>query len=151
MVTGVLVGILGLAEALPQTAGAALTRLLSWGCILLGVTGEWGMCMWVSGGCMCCYGGLCGGWLEGWRVGGGLCPAGERLNALGAQLASRKATADGAAMAANDLPACLPALCCSAGQRRGRHAGADGGAAGKAAGQRVESAAREVRTHPHTR
>jgi hypothetical protein len=40
MVTGVLVGILGLAEALPQTAGAAITRLLGWACILLGVTGE---------------------------------------------------------------------------------------------------------------
>lgn len=39
MVTGVVVGVLGLAEALPQTAGAALVRVLSWACILLGVTG----------------------------------------------------------------------------------------------------------------
>ena len=45
------------------------------------------------------------------------------------------------------LMICLPALPrCSVGQRRRRHAGAGGGAAGKAAGQRVESAAREVRT-----
>ncbi|EFN54092.1 hypothetical protein CHLNCDRAFT_136216 [Chlorella variabilis] len=38
MVTGVLVGVLGLAEALPQTAGAVVTRVLSWACVLLGVT-----------------------------------------------------------------------------------------------------------------
>ncbi|KAL4440316.1 hypothetical protein ABPG75_003317 [Micractinium tetrahymenae] len=37
MVTGVLVGVLGLAEALPQTVGAAAVRLISWACILLGV------------------------------------------------------------------------------------------------------------------
>ena len=40
MVTGVVVGVLGLAEALPQSAGAALVRLFSWVCILLGVAGE---------------------------------------------------------------------------------------------------------------
>lgn len=39
MVTGVLVGVLGLAEALPHTAGAAAVRLVSWACILLGVSG----------------------------------------------------------------------------------------------------------------
>ncbi|KAL4428992.1 hypothetical protein ABPG77_006031 [Micractinium sp. CCAP 211/92] len=38
MVTGVLVGVLGLAEALPHTAGAAAVRLVSWACILLGVS-----------------------------------------------------------------------------------------------------------------
>ena len=51
MVCGVLVGLLGLGEALPHTAAAAATRLASWACILLGVTGKW-----VGGG-----GGL-GGW-----------------------------------------------------------------------------------------
>ncbi|PSC67869.1 putative magnesium transporter NIPA9 isoform A [Micractinium conductrix] len=37
MVTGVVVGVLGLAEALPHTAGAAAVRLASWVCMLLGV------------------------------------------------------------------------------------------------------------------
>ena len=66
MVTGVLVGILGLAEALPQTAGAAMTRLLSWACILLGVTGEG-----VRVGCMglvcvwACIVWVCGHWTVG--------------------------------------------------------------------------------------
>ena len=40
MVTGVVVGVLGLAEALPHTAGAAAVRLASWVCMLLGVAGE---------------------------------------------------------------------------------------------------------------
>lgn len=40
MVTGVVVGVLGLAEALPNSAGAALVRLVSWAFILLGVAGE---------------------------------------------------------------------------------------------------------------
>lgn len=40
MPSAVLVGVLGLAEALPQTAGAVVTRVLSWACVLLGVTGE---------------------------------------------------------------------------------------------------------------
>ena len=57
MVTGVVVGVLGLAEALPHTAGAAFVRLLSWACILLGVSGArcagWGSV-------------LC--WLMGWRA-----------------------------------------------------------------------------------
>jgi hypothetical protein len=37
MVTGVVVGVLGLAEALPHSAGAALVRLISWAFILVGV------------------------------------------------------------------------------------------------------------------
>lgn len=40
MVTGVVVGVLGLAEALPHSAGAALVRLISWAFILVGVAGE---------------------------------------------------------------------------------------------------------------
>jgi len=39
----VLVGVLGLEEPLPQTAGAVLVRLFSWACILLGVAGECGI------------------------------------------------------------------------------------------------------------
>ncbi len=51
MVTGVVVGVLGLAEALPHSAGAALVRLISWAFILVGVAGELGglLCVWLAG------------------------------------------------------------------------------------------------------
>lgn len=59
MVTGVVVGVLGLAEALPNSAGAALVRLVSWAFILLGVTGEQAVQS------ICCS--SVGGWL-GWAA-----------------------------------------------------------------------------------
>lgn len=51
MVTGVVVGVVGLAEALPQSAGAVATRLISWACVLLGVTGTAHACV---GEVLCC-------------------------------------------------------------------------------------------------
>ena len=121
MVTGVVVGVVGLAEPLPQSAGAAVVRLASWGCVLLGVAGGAAA---GSGGVLCC----------------------ARL--LGLRLSTQKVAEmpvhAGALRHPGKLPHPHSSAPCSAGQRRWRHARAGGAGPLQAARGRLEGAACQV-------
>lgn len=149
MVTGVVVGVLGLAEALPHSAGAAMVRLISWAFILVGVAGELARLL------CACLAGLQPGWLAACSLAGWRAPLGcdwqYAVATGGAARADPMASSRCATPAYpcwRNNPCCRPATppaACSAGQRCWWHAGAGCCAAGQAAGWRVEGAARQVR------